>query len=106
GFGSGLGALQFANNIVLCGIAQAPSPATMAQWIAGNRTYGAFAGLRVLGFRLHNASASAVRAAFFCFYSWLDYHLTEEDKQVLHFDAIFVEQLLCKIGRWKHRAFE
>jgi hypothetical protein len=41
-----------------------------------------------------------------CLYLWLEYHLTEDDKQVLHFDAICVELLLCKIGRWKHMAFE
>ncbi|KAJ7107452.1 hypothetical protein C8R44DRAFT_885465 [Mycena epipterygia] len=104
GFGSGLAPLQFANNIVLAGIAEAPSPAAMAQWIFANKSYGAFAGLRVLGFQLPaNASPTAVRAAFMCFYLWLDHFLTPKDKATLHFDAIFVEQLLCKIGRWKYR---
>ncbi|KAJ7433203.1 hypothetical protein B0H11DRAFT_771429 [Mycena galericulata] len=107
GFCSGLAPLQFANNIVLAGIATTPSPAAMAQWIFTNKGYGAFAGLCVLGFNLpKKASASAVRAAFMCFYCWLDHHLTAEDKQILRFDAIFVEQLLCKIGRWKGRMKE
>ncbi|KAJ7459115.1 hypothetical protein B0H11DRAFT_1737507 [Mycena galericulata] len=107
GFGSGLGALQFANNAVLAGIATSPSPAAMAQWIFANKSYGAFAGLRVLRFKLHQkASPAAVRAAFLCFYTWLDHHLTAEDKKLLRFDAIFVEQLLCKVGRWKSRMKE
>ncbi|KAJ7780833.1 hypothetical protein DFH07DRAFT_729357 [Mycena maculata] len=105
GFGSGLGALQFANNMVFAKIASVPSPAAMAQWIFANKNYGAMDGLRVLGFQLpkRNVSPSAVRAAFMCFYLWLNHHLSEEDKEVVHFDSIFVEQLLCKIGRWKHR---
>ncbi|KAJ6478458.1 hypothetical protein DFH09DRAFT_951655 [Mycena vulgaris] len=107
GFGTGLAPLQFAKNIVLSGIAESPSPATMAQWIFANKGYGAFAGLRVLGFNLpEKASAATVRAAFVCFYSWLDHHLSPDDKLVLHFDSIFVEQLLCKIGRWKGRMWD
>ncbi|KAJ6626366.1 hypothetical protein B0H10DRAFT_1781609 [Mycena sp. CBHHK59/15] len=103
-FGSGLAPLQFSNNIVLAGIAESPSPATMAQWIFANRSYGAFAGLCVLGFNLPaKASPVAVRAAFCCFYYWMDFHLSPEDKKILCFNTIFVEQLLCKIGRWKYR---
>ncbi|KAJ6534714.1 hypothetical protein B0H10DRAFT_1732191, partial [Mycena sp. CBHHK59/15] len=104
GFGSGLSPLQFANNMVLAGVAIGPSPAAMAQWIFANKSYGAFAGLRVLGFKLSKkASPAAVRAAFMCFYLWLDRHLSHRDKTRLRFDTIFVEQLLCKIGRWKGR---
>ncbi|KAJ6550683.1 hypothetical protein DFH09DRAFT_901603 [Mycena vulgaris] len=104
GFGSGLAPLQFANNIVLSGIAECPSPAAMAQWIFANRSYGAFVGLRVLGFNLPaNASPATVRAAFCSFYYWLDFHLSPDDKHVLRFNTIFVEQLLCKVGRWKNR---
>ncbi|KAJ7096986.1 hypothetical protein C8R43DRAFT_1169236 [Mycena crocata] len=104
GFGSGLAPLQFANNMVLAGIAESPSPAVMAQWIFANKSFGAFAGLRALGFRLtEKASPAVVRAAFFCFYYWLDHHLSIQDKIDLHFNTIFVEQLLCKIGRWKYR---
>lgn len=104
GFGSGLAPLQFANNMVLAGVATSPSPEAMAQWIFANKSYGAFAGLRVLGFNLaKKASPAAVRAAFMCFYLWLDRHLSCRDKRRLRFDTIFVEQLLCKIGRWKGR---
>ncbi|KAJ7201886.1 hypothetical protein GGX14DRAFT_328226, partial [Mycena pura] len=104
GFGSGLGTLQFANNAVLCGIADGPSPAAMASWISANKTYGAFTGLQVVGFNLPpNASPAIIRAAFLCFYYWLEHCLSPEDRAVLHFDTIFAEQLLCKIGRWRHR---
>jgi hypothetical protein len=106
GFGSGLAPLQFANNLVLAGIATPPSPEEMAQWIYLNKDLGAFAGLQVCGFELpKNASPAAVRAAFFCFYSWLDHFLTEKDKDALGFGTIFAEHLLCKVGRWKKRLY-
>ncbi|KAJ7605092.1 hypothetical protein FB45DRAFT_733253 [Roridomyces roridus] len=102
GFASGLGALQFANNLVLAGVASPPSPDDMAQWIHLHKGYGAFRGLQLLGFNLpRNASPSSVRAAFICVYAWLDHHLSEKDKDLVDFGAIFVEQLLCKIGRWQ-----
>ncbi|KAJ7103965.1 hypothetical protein B0H15DRAFT_744106, partial [Mycena belliarum] len=104
GFMTGLAPLQFANNLVLSGIAESPSPELMAQWIFANRSFGAFKGLQVLGFNLTPASsASAVRACFCSFYYWLEHHLTPNDKAALHFDTIFVEHLLCKIGRWQGR---
>ncbi|KAF8197195.1 hypothetical protein K438DRAFT_1444669, partial [Mycena galopus ATCC 62051] len=104
GFGSGLAPLQFANNLTLAGIATPPSPAEMAQWIYLNKGLGAFAGLQACGFQLpKNASPAAVRAAFFCFYAWLDHFLTKEDKAVLSFGTILAEHLLCKVGRWKKR---
>ncbi|KAJ7026630.1 hypothetical protein C8F04DRAFT_1296445 [Mycena alexandri] len=88
----------------LRGTGQSPSPATMAQWIYLNKGFGAFAGLKALGFQLpDNASPAAVRAAFFCFYKWFETYLTEEDKETVHFGTIFAEQLLCKVGQWKKR---
>ncbi|KAJ7641396.1 hypothetical protein FB45DRAFT_738642 [Roridomyces roridus] len=106
GFGPGsLGALQFANNLTLLGVASPPSPVEMAQWISDHQDKGAFCGLQVLGFQLEqkNASPSAVRVAFLCVYAWLDNFLTTDDKLVLDFGPIFVEQLLCKVGRWCRR---
>ncbi|KAJ7132912.1 hypothetical protein C8R43DRAFT_895082 [Mycena crocata] len=95
GFITGLGAMQFANNLVLSGISESPSPESMAAWIFANKSYGAFEGLRVLGFNLPaTASASAVQAAFFCYYFWLDTHLTVADKRWLDFGPICAEQLL------------
>ncbi|KAJ7181647.1 hypothetical protein C8R43DRAFT_941460 [Mycena crocata] len=107
GFGSGLTPLQFANNMLLAGIGDVESatPEAVATWIYNNKSYGAFEGLKCLGFALPlNASAAAVRSAFLCFYHWLQIHLTSEDKIILRFNAMFVEQLLCKITRWKKRA--
>ncbi|KAJ7806095.1 hypothetical protein B0H14DRAFT_2382140 [Mycena olivaceomarginata] len=104
GFQTGLGPLQFTNTIALVGIASEPSPEFMAQWIASNREYGAFAGLKLLGFNLSkHASSAAVQAAFLCFYRWLDHFLTNADKCDLHFGPIFAEQLLCKVARWQNR---
>ncbi|KAJ6505108.1 hypothetical protein C8R45DRAFT_817527 [Mycena sanguinolenta] len=106
GFGSGLAPLQFANNLTLAGIATPPSPAELAQWIFLNNGLGAFAGLQTCGFQLSKSDSPAtVRAAFFCFYSWLDHFLSDEDKTTLGFGAIFAEHLLCKVGRWKKRLY-
>ncbi|KAK7064868.1 hypothetical protein R3P38DRAFT_3165866 [Favolaschia claudopus] len=86
GFGSGLAPLQLANNLVLAGVAALPLIETVAQWIYLNKGYGAFRGLQVLGFELPpNASPAAVRAAFLCFYTWLDHLLTAEDKSLLRY---------------------
>ncbi|KAF8194812.1 hypothetical protein K438DRAFT_1587827 [Mycena galopus ATCC 62051] len=107
GFGTGLATLQFANNLTLASIAMPPSPAQMAQWIYLNKDLGAFAGLQTCGFELApDASPAAVRAAFFCFYAWLDHFLTKADKEVLGFGLIFAEHLLCKVGRWKKRLYK
>jgi hypothetical protein len=104
GFGPGLGALQFTNTLFLAGIVRSPSVLEMAQWIAVNQDYGAFTGLKVLGFNLRqNSSAAAIRAAFMCFYHWIDHFMTQEDKDAVSFGTVFVEQLLCKIGCWQHR---
>ncbi|KAJ7269488.1 hypothetical protein C8J57DRAFT_950522, partial [Mycena rebaudengoi] len=101
GFSSGLAPLQFANNLVLAGVGSPPSLETIAQWIYLNKSYGTFAGLQQLSFCLPaNASAAAVRAAFSCHNYWLDHHLSQEDKEALHFGTIFTEQLLCKVGHW------
>ncbi|KAJ7352550.1 hypothetical protein DFH08DRAFT_665486, partial [Mycena albidolilacea] len=106
-FGSGLVPLQFANNLTLVGIGEPPSPETIALWIYMNKGYGAFRGLQVLSFNLPvDASPAAVRAAFFCFYHWLDHHLSDKDKKMLDFRTIFAEQLLCKVGRWKKHTKE
>ncbi|KAF8171048.1 hypothetical protein K438DRAFT_1532332, partial [Mycena galopus ATCC 62051] len=104
GFGTGLGALQFTNTMFFAGIVRSPSVRAMAQWIAVNQDYGAFTGLKLLGFNLRqNSSAAAIRAAFMCFYHWMDHFMTQEDKDTVSFGTVFVEQLLCKIGRWQNR---
>ncbi|KAF8139436.1 hypothetical protein K438DRAFT_1443754, partial [Mycena galopus ATCC 62051] len=98
-FGTGLATLQFANNLTMAGIATPPSPAQMV-----NKDLRAFAGLQTCGFELApDVSPAAVRAAFFCFYAWLDHFLTKADKEVLDFGLIFAEHLLCKVGRWEKR---
>ncbi|KAF8187258.1 hypothetical protein K438DRAFT_1595621, partial [Mycena galopus ATCC 62051] len=107
GFGTGLATLQFTNNLTLAGIATPPSPTQMAQWIYLNKDLRAFAGLQTCGFELApGVSPAAVRAAFFCFYAWLDHFLMKADKEVLGFGPIFAEHLLCKVGRWKKKLYK
>ncbi|KAJ7036196.1 hypothetical protein C8F04DRAFT_954173, partial [Mycena alexandri] len=86
GFGSSLTPFQFANNVVLAGLATPPSPAVMAQWIYANKDYGTFASFHVMGFKLErSASPAAVRAAFICVYCWLNYWLGDNDTKLLLF---------------------
>ncbi|KAF8139252.1 hypothetical protein K438DRAFT_1535801, partial [Mycena galopus ATCC 62051] len=92
GFGTWLGALQFTNTMFFAGIVRSPSVPAMAQWIAVNQDYGAFTGLKLLGFNLRqNSSAAAICAAFMCFYHWMDHFMTQEDKDAVSFGTVFVD---------------
>ncbi|KAK6981348.1 hypothetical protein R3P38DRAFT_3234369 [Favolaschia claudopus] len=95
GFQSGLTPLQFANNLVFLGICMPPSPEEVGAWIASNKTLGAFNGLTHLGFNLSTGYTSVV-AAYLMVYNHLDTH------QRLGFGTLFVEHLLCKVGRWEY----
>jgi len=80
-------------------------------WISQNRNLGAFAGLQQLGFNLSWEAKGKkneiwlpwIKSAFQCIYDHLDMHLTDLDKKELRFGVIFVEHLLCKVGRWESR---
>src|SRR5882762_4262934 len=107
-FKSGLTHLQLVNNFALLGICQPPSVADISSWISQNRNLGAFAGLQQLGFNLSWEAKGKkkseillpwVKSAFQCVYDHLDMHLTDLDKKELRFGVIFVEHLLCKVGR-------
>lgn len=101
GFQSGLTPLQFANNLVFLGICQAPEPQEVADWISSNKSLGAYNGLVKLGFVL--TGYSSIVAAYMIVFHHLDVYLTDADKQALGFGALFVEHLLCKVGRWEYR---
>jgi len=108
-FQSGLTQLQFVNNLALMGICQHPSVHDMSLWIFKHQRLGAYAGLQQLGFKLHGERKGKqhwvtwVKAAFQCVYDHLDIHLCQDDKDELKFGVIFVEHLLCKLGRWQGR---
>ncbi|KAK6969529.1 hypothetical protein R3P38DRAFT_3243111 [Favolaschia claudopus] len=102
GFQSGLTPLQFANNLVFLGICTPPAPEEVGAWIASNKTLGAYNGLTQLGFNLNTGYASIV-AAYLVVYNHLDTHLCDDDKKRLGFGTLFVEHLLCKVGRWEYR---
>ncbi|KAL0568259.1 hypothetical protein V5O48_013731 [Marasmius crinis-equi] len=100
GFGPGsVTRMQLANFFAIEGLCQQPSADTMAEITAMNQK-GALQGLLILGFNVRNAKLDVIGCAFRCVYDFLDEHLTPVDKDVLGFDAIFVEHLLCKITRW------
>ncbi|KAJ7734871.1 hypothetical protein B0H16DRAFT_1577418 [Mycena metata] len=101
GFQSGLTPLQFANNLVFLGICQAPEPQEVADWIASNKSLGAYNGLVKLGFVL--TGYSSIIAAYMIVFQHLDTYLSGADKAALGFSALFVEHLLCKVGRWEYR---
>jgi len=66
-------------------------------------------GLQQLGFNLSWEAKGKkneiwlpwIKSAFQCIYDHLDMHLTDLDKKELRFGVIFVEHLLCKVGRWE-----
>ncbi|KAE9408425.1 hypothetical protein BT96DRAFT_763992, partial [Gymnopus androsaceus JB14] len=101
GFGSGITQMQFANTLALLGLCDLPSCDTMAKIVRANKHMGAFEGLQRLGLQVDAQSAEThVQAAFRCVYDALDHLLTPTDKDLLCFNAIFVEHLLCKVSRW------
>ncbi|KAK7027802.1 hypothetical protein R3P38DRAFT_3190887 [Favolaschia claudopus] len=101
GFQSGLTPLQFANNLVFLGICTPPAPEEVGAWIASNKTLGAYNGLTLLGFNL--TGYASIVAAYLMVYNHLDTYLCADDKKRLGFGALFVEHLLCKVGRWEYR---
>ncbi|KAJ7045949.1 hypothetical protein C8F04DRAFT_1066822 [Mycena alexandri] len=104
--GNGLTTLQLANNLVLLGICVEPTAAQMGAWIADNPGLGAFKGLVLLGFKINESDPAAIHAAFQVFYNHLDTYLSDDDKRLFTFGAIFVEHLLCKVQRWHERYAE
>jgi len=102
-FRSGLTRLQLANYLVTLEIMDPPEPDEVARWIFKNQSLGAFAGLGKMGFFLPRDDIDATRAAFAYVFHHLNQNLTEEDKEILCFGPIFIEHLLCKIGRWMTR---
>ncbi|KAJ7710718.1 hypothetical protein B0H17DRAFT_914952 [Mycena rosella] len=101
GFQTGLTLLQFANNLVFLGICEAPAAEEVAGWIASNSTLGAYNGLLRLGFSL--MGYASIVAAYMSVYDHLERNLSEDDKKCLGFGTLFVEHLLCKVGRWEYR---
>lgn len=111
-FGRGsLTALQFANTIIILRGMPAPPCHHIADWIADNWDKGAINGLVLMGFdrlrggpKEHNKDKALYRRlvtfAFTFVFNFLDKHLSSEDKKLLGFDTIFVEQLLCKVSRY------
>jgi hypothetical protein len=101
--GDGLTTLQLANNFVFLNICVEPSAEEMGEWISQNPKLGAYKGLQLLGFKLAELDAIAIRVAFKIFYDHLDKWMTDDDKAHFGFGAIFVEHLLCKVKRWTER---
>ena len=69
----------------------------------GKESKGGIKGLELLRFKISDRHDPGlwIRAAFTSFYDHLDAHLTAADKAELHFGAMFVEHLLCKISRYQ-----
>src|SRR4051812_16314566 len=98
GFQQGLTVFQLANYLVFLGIAKMPPWYEVADFVVENRQKGAFRGLQGLGF--HMPDSSSVRAAFYCIHHHLEKNLTEDDKEILGFNVLFTEHILCKVVRW------
>ncbi|KAF5314358.1 hypothetical protein D9619_011737 [Psilocybe cf. subviscida] len=101
-FGRGLTVLQTANNLVYANIATMPTPAEVSGWIVKHKSLGAHRGLQILGFS-YLSSYAGVKFAFTALYDHLDHFLSNSDKEILGFDPLFLEHVLCKVARWSSR---
>jgi hypothetical protein len=108
--GYSLTVLQMANNAAIQQLCQHPTKYEMPEFLSkasksggkGKEEKGGIRGLEILGFGISNRKNRKkwIYAGFISFYDHLDAHLSEADKVELHFGAIFVEHLLCKISRF------
>ncbi|KAJ7165358.1 hypothetical protein C8R46DRAFT_305997 [Mycena filopes] len=103
--GNGLTTLQLANNLAFLNICAHPTASEMGAWIAENPSLGAFKGLVLLGFKIHPSDPIGIRVAFEVYYSHLESFLSEDDKELVGFGAIFAEHLLCKDQWWNERYY-
>jgi len=101
GFKSGLTLLQTVNNLVYESVLIEPTGNAITTWMADNRDLGAYRGLSELGFMLIHDGF--MRVAVRLLHDHMDRYLTTEDKAILDFGYIFVEQILCKVVRWNYR---
>lgn len=101
-FGRGLTVLQTANNLVFAKIATMPSHSEVAAWIYKHKSLGAHRGLHILGFS-YLTSHAGVKFAFTALYDHLDQFLSDADKQIIGFNPLFLEHILCKVARWSSR---
>jgi hypothetical protein len=103
-FRTGLTAFQMGNNLAILGICLPPTPYEIVEWIDENRGLGAFRGLLRLGFKL--STRETIYVAFMIVYNHLEYFLADDDRTILHFGAMLVEHVLCKVVRWEDRIGE
>jgi hypothetical protein len=103
-FRTGLTAFQMANNLALLGLCERPTPYEIVEWINENRGLGAFRGLLKLGFTL--STLETIYVAFMIVHDHMNEFLSKDDRDILRFDAMLVEQVLCKVVRWEDRVGE
>lgn len=101
GFKNGLTLLQTVNNMAFQSVLTMPTHDGITTWIGANPNLGAYRGLSELGFTL--VHEGFMRVAIKIVYDHMDRYLTADDKQLLGFGYIFVEQVLCKVVRWDYR---
>ncbi|KAJ7135334.1 hypothetical protein C8R46DRAFT_888615 [Mycena filopes] len=97
-FKQGLTLMQMINTLAYSGVIRKATAPEMAVWISENKKLGAVSGLELLGFRVN--TADRIQAAYMCCHYFLDKYLTQDDKDILGFDAAFTEHDLCKAPRW------
>lgn len=104
GFGSGLTPFQLVNYLAIFGLTSLPAVSEMTAWIMSNNSeLGAFRGLTDLGFNVSISNPMSIHYAFSIVYQFFNIMLTPRDKSLCSFSPIFIEHILCKIPRWKHR---
>ncbi|KAH7919988.1 hypothetical protein BV22DRAFT_995875, partial [Leucogyrophana mollusca] len=83
-----LAPFQFLNNLVNAGI------------LYTHPQLGAFNGLAWINFKVDCWPVHWAEASFKTFYAHLNRYLSPEDKEMLVFDTVFMEHLLCKVARY------
>lgn len=96
--GDSLSGLHLRNRLAHLGMCRPATVVEIGQWIAGHRSLGAFAGLRVLGFGPLDTTNNVVHAVQMV-YDHFDENTTAAQKDVLRFNAAMVENFLCKVSR-------
>ncbi|KAL6301053.1 hypothetical protein BKA93DRAFT_739464 [Sparassis latifolia] len=94
----GLIYLLLAADLCYAGKVRMPDVDEMAKVVA-HVEKGAIAGLSLCSLTSAGSSVEEVEEAFKMAYSFLDTHLTVEQKRLIRFDPIMTEHLLCKFQR-------
>ncbi|KAF5346356.1 hypothetical protein D9757_014806 [Collybiopsis confluens] len=103
GFQQSLTAMQLANSLAIADIVRQPTLDEMAYWIWTHDGFGAFRGLKILGFQMPTQKAVLVALTCFTTHIW---KMNDDQLTILgckNGSVIDSEHFLCKISRWSKK---